>query len=227
MLKCQVCGNHEFVCNPVLWPDLIAKWQLSPGEVAYIDRQQGQCCKSCGSNLRSIAIAKAIVDSYGFSGTLEEFVRSEAAANLKVLEINEAGRLSPVLRVLPHHQLAAYPSYDMMKLAFDNNSWDLVLHSDTLEHVEEPVHALTECRRILKKNGRCIFTIPVIVDRISRSRAGLSASYHGFPDVDDKNCLVYTEFGMDFWKYVLKAGFQKFSIHVLDYPAAFAIEVSG
>lgn len=227
MLKCQVCGNHEFVFNPVLWSDLIRKWQLSPHEVAYIDRQQGQCCTSCGCNLRSIAIAKAIVDVYGFSGTLREFVRSKSATGLKVLEINEAGQLSPILKMLPGHQLAAYPAYDMMDLNSQDGTWDMILHSDTLEHVKDPVRALAECRRILKKNGKCIFTIPVVVDRLSRSRVGLSDSFHGFPGDNDKNYLVHTEFGMDFWKYVLQAGFEKCSIHVLNYPAAFAIEASA
>jgi len=227
MLKCEICGNNDFVFTKVLWDELISAWQLSPYEVEYIDHQQGQRCQSCGCNLRSIAIAKAIVDAYDFEGTLNEFVQSDSAAKLKVLEINEAGDLSSILKKIPGHQLITYPDYDMMHLSFPDNSWDLVIHSDTLEHVPDPMCALSQCRRILSEKGRCIFTIPIVVDRISRFRTGLSKSYHGIPTADDEDNLVHTEFGMDFWKYVIKAGFQKCTIHTLRYPTAFAIEASG
>jgi hypothetical protein len=60
------------------------------------------------------------------------------------------------------------------------------------------------------------FTVPVVVGRMSRSREGLPASFHG-PD------LVYTEFGLDVWNYVLKSGFDSVSINALDYPTALAI----
>lgn len=227
MLTCAVCGGNEFISHKVLWPELIDRWQLSPYEIEYIDRQQGQCCCVCGSNLRSIAIAKAIVDSYDYPGTLSEFVQSEYAVDLKVLEINEAGKLSRILKLIPNHQLAVYPLCDIMNMKYDDNTWDLVIHSDTLEHIEDPVLALSECRRILGPNGKCIFTVPIIIDRLSRSRAGLPESYHGSPSTSDKALLVHTEFGMDFWKYIFKAGFSRCHIHCLDYPAAFAIEASG
>jgi hypothetical protein len=34
---CPVCGGDRFANEPVLWPELIDQWQLSPDEVAYID----------------------------------------------------------------------------------------------------------------------------------------------------------------------------------------------
>src|SRR5208282_3830755 len=42
----------------------------------------------------------------------------------------------------------------------------LVIHSDTLEHVERPVRALEECRRVLAPGGRVCFTVPIIVGRL-------------------------------------------------------------
>jgi hypothetical protein len=38
---CPVCGGDRFVSESVLWPELIAQWELSPNEVAYINLQQG------------------------------------------------------------------------------------------------------------------------------------------------------------------------------------------
>jgi SAM-dependent methyltransferase len=223
-VRCHVCRGTHFGFNRVLWPELIAEWQLSEAEASYIDRQQGVFCASCGSNLRSMALAKAILESHGFPGCLLEFTASDPARSLRVLEINEAGSLSPVFARLPQHQLVTYPQVDMTRLPFGNGAFDLVVHSDTLEHVEFPVTALSECRRVLGDGGRCIFTAPIVVDRFTRSRAGLPASYHGAPATGRTDMLVCTEFGADIWKWVLQAGFDVVSMHCLEYPAGIAIE---
>ena len=55
-----------------------------------------------------------------------------------MLEINEAGTLHPILRMLPRHRLVSYPEVDMTRLPFADRSFDLVVHSDTLEHVPDP-----------------------------------------------------------------------------------------
>ncbi len=73
---CSVCGGTSFSLTPVLWEQLIKDWQLSRHEVEYVNRQQGLSCDVCGSNLRSIALAKAILDSYGATVTLREFVQT-------------------------------------------------------------------------------------------------------------------------------------------------------
>jgi hypothetical protein len=52
--------------------------------VAYIDRQQGLSCAGCGSNLRSMALAKAVMACYGYSALFNEFVRSDVAKKFGV-----------------------------------------------------------------------------------------------------------------------------------------------
>lgn len=49
---------------------------------------------------------------------------------------------------------------DAEHLAFDHDTFDVVLCSEVLEHLIEPQRALTEMRRILKKNGTLILTTP-------------------------------------------------------------------
>ena len=129
---CPVCGGQNFSYREVLWQELVSDWQLSAHEVDYINRQQGVFCVGCGNNLRSMALADAILFAYQFSGTLAKFVGTALAKSLKVLEINEAGGLSSVLNRLPNHQLVRYPEYDMTNLLFQSATFDLVLHSDTL-----------------------------------------------------------------------------------------------
>jgi SAM-dependent methyltransferase len=221
-LDCRCCGHDRFEHKSVLWSELIAEWSLAPYEVEYIERQQGTVCVACGSNLRSMALAVAIMQSLAFRGIFRDFVCGEAAAGLRILEINEAGGLTPFLREVPGHVLQAYPHIDMMDLPFGSESFDLVVHSDTLEHIANPIRGLSECRRVLKEGGFCAFTVPIVVDRLTRSREGLAASYHGSPTKPD-DCLVRTEYGADAWKHVLQAGFSECRIVGFEYPAAQAL----
>jgi len=222
--RCPVCGSKKFRNSKVLWPQLIEDWELNEEETAYVDRQQGLSCESCGNNLRSMVLAKAILSRLGETKPLKAVARRFRYRNLRILEINEAGNLTPLLKVFPRHQLVTYPESDMTKLDFSDETWDLVIHSETLEHVHEPLVGLKECRRILKKGGACIFTIPIIVERMTRSRKGLKDSYHGDPKIASPDYKVITEFGADAWTFVISTGFESCKIHVMDYPAGIAIE---
>lgn len=222
--QCAVCGGKVFTDYSVLWQELIDTWQLSSDEVDYVNRQQGHCCASCKNNLRSIALGHAITQSLGYPNTLVEMVESEVGKNIRLLEINETGNLSSILSKLPQHKLASFPSYDMTNLSLPSNSFDLVIHSDTLEHISNPVTALTECYRVLVEHGSCIFTVPIILDRLSKSRKGLPESFHGNSGQFDTDYIVHTEFGADVWKYCIEAGFRNVKIHCLEYPAALAVE---
>ena len=82
--SCQICGHSRFVHDDVLWPDLIQAWQLNPAEAAYIDVQQGTRCERCGANVRSQALARALVQVSGVSGTLESCLESVGVRDLRV-----------------------------------------------------------------------------------------------------------------------------------------------
>ncbi len=220
---CAVCGARTYACRPIIWDRLAREWQLSPRERASLDRQQGTACTGCGNNLRSIVLARAILAAMGAGGTLRDFAGSAAAAALRVLEINEAGLLSPVLRRMPGHVLAAYPAVDIHAMPYAPGSFDLVVHSDSLEHVGAPVHALSECRRMLRRGGALCFTVPTLIGRLTRSRAGLPKSYHGNPDETGEDYVVQTEFGADMWTYVIEAGFDSVTINTLAFPDAMAM----
>lgn len=220
---CAVCGAIEFSFNDVLWPSLISEWELSEEEAAYINRQQGMCCAQCGNNLRSIALADAIISSYRFSGVLIDFVKSEPAEVLDVLEVNEAGGLSSILSGFPRHKLIEFPEVDMMGLPLGDETYDVIVHSDTLEHIPDPVLALQECYRILKPGSVCIFTVPIIVGRQTRSRKGMVRSYHGSVSDTSMDLTVHYEFGSDVWEFVALAGFRSITAHIFEYPAAIAI----
>lgn len=220
---CSVCHGTDFSDNRVIWDSLCQEWQISDEERNYIDRQQGTCCTNCGSNLRSIVLASAILKYFRTSSSLREWAKGPKSLHLRFLELNGAGTLSPTLSLLPGHRAGNYPDVDMHALPYTDAHFDFVVHSDTLEHVNNPVHALGECRRVLKPGGVLAFTVPVIVGRPSRSRAGLTPSYHGNPGLSAPDFAVATEYGSDMWTHVIKAGFDNVTIHTLDYPSAIAM----
>ncbi len=217
---CPVCGvaaAREF--RTVLWESLIREWELSEDEVRSIDIREGESCGACGTHLRSMALTTALLGAVGFDGWLEHWVSSQPP--VRVLEINRAGDLTPWLSRLPNHLLVEFPEVDMHTLPFPDDHWDVVVHSDTLEHVEDPVLALAECRRVLRPAGSLCFTIPIVPRRMTRRRDGMSPSYHG--SEEDPAYLVVTEYGADFWPTVLDAGFGNLQL-VADYwPDAVAL----
>jgi SAM-dependent methyltransferase len=219
---CICCGSKELVAHKILWQALVQEWELSTYEREYIDRQQGLQCTRCKSNLRTMALALAISSCYGHNGTFVQFVEKFKGRRLRVLEVNEAGFLTQFLSKLPGHILGRYPELDMTKMAYGEGSFDLVVHSDTLEHVRRPVAALTECRRVLTPGGFCAFTIPVIVDRLTRSRAGLPLSYHGDANERAADLAVQTEYGSDAWRHLVYAGFRECRLFTPEFPAALA-----
>jgi ubiquinone/menaquinone biosynthesis C-methylase UbiE len=95
---------------------------------------------------------------------------------------------------------------DMQQLGFESEQFDLVVHSETLEHLHQYDRALAECLRVLKPGGAQIYTVPLIRSRSTRQRLRLDAtgkclsslppSYHGL----GSDYPVVWEFGGDFFK---------------------------
>lgn len=223
--SCPVCGGATFARQPILWPALIAEWNLGEDEVAYIDDQQGLRCAECGCNLRSMTLAAAILRAFGCDLLFSDFCRMSALAKqVRVLEINEAGKLTSFLKQLANYTFASFPEIDMQEMSqFADQRFDLLVHSDTLEHVADPVCALRECRRVLAPKGILAFTIPIVVNRLSRRRDDLPPSYHGNPEERGEDIKVVTEYGVDFWRQLFEAGFSDVTLHSLLYPASLAI----
>jgi len=68
-----------------------------------------------------------------------------------------------------------------------------------------------------------VFTIPLVVDRLTAGRAGMEPSYHNAPGEKDSGMQVHTEYGADAWKDVVLAGFAECRLVPLEYPSAIAL----
>ena len=228
MVICSICGGTSFKDNAVLWPALIAEWEIDQAETAYIDRQQGTQCTKCGANLRVIALGEAILFALRKKVVLKKMVKRSRSVfslgrKIRLLDLNGAATISDTLVRMPGYERHDYPQVDMQSMPFADDTFDIVIHSDTLEHVPDPVKALVECHRVLKPGGTLCFTIPIIVGRMTRSRTGMPPSYHGDVSQDGDDWRVHTEFGADAWLYLIKAGFDNIRINAVDSPSAHAL----
>ena len=223
-LICPVCKNDNFNQNTVITKRLSDEWNLSSLEENYINKQQGKFCTKCNSSLRSMTLANSILEYYKYDGCFKDFCQSKYKNKLNVLEVNEAGHLHIFLENFKNHQFAEYPNVDIQKLPYEDNIFDFIVHSDTLEHVEDSLLGLKECHRVLKSDGVLFYTIPIVYERMTKLRDGYSDSYHGSQNENQgEDWKVITEYGADFWVEIFDAGFNEICISKLDDKASFAI----
>ena len=167
---CSVCGGDaRFVRNSWMLPTELARaWPEG-----FVDRES-LLCSACGSSARVRGVADALVALYGTGGTsVADLVEEDAFRALRIAELNAIGRMHAVLGRLPNLTYAEYPEEDVMALSYADASFDLVLTSDTLEHVEDPMRGMREIRRVLRPGGCHVFTVPIKPDlATSRSRNG-------------------------------------------------------
>lgn len=64
------------------------------------------------------------------------------------------------LSLVPKELVKEKKLCDVCSLPYENNFFDLVIAFDVLEHVEDDVLAVSEIKRVLKKNGKFIITVP-------------------------------------------------------------------
>ena len=157
----QSCG--------VFHPALPRRW---PEKSRSSARLVGPSCAGGGSPRCSLAL-------YPSAGpparSLAEWVLRDEIRTLRVAEINIIDGVHSFLRKMPLYSgsdfvdpsgpAAAEPaahSEDLTRLSYADDSFDLVVTSESLEHVPDLHAALSEILRVLAPGGRHVFTVPVL-----------------------------------------------------------------
>jgi len=202
---CPICSQTEFRTRTVLSDDLSSTWELSELERRWLDDREGHLCAGCGASRRIRTLLWSLRNL--LSGSLD----------VRTLQINEVPGIESALSAgslvrtaFPHSRRSAAGSQreqtfaDMRHLPFASNTFDLIVHSDTIEHVLEWTRAIDEVYRVLRAGGLHVYSVPVLPWRKSRPRLArdtdgrlrhlLRPSYHGEGD----DYLVAWEFGGDF-----------------------------
>ena len=192
MLHCTSCGLFSRIRHAL---DLAARYVALREARIYLTEQ----ATSLYAWLRREGI-----DAYG-----SEFVRDPARKSA----------LERYIRTIARDPRASMNFEDVTRLSLADESRELVLSFDVLEHVPGYGAALREFHRILAPRGVLLFTVPFDTGRDDTLvRASLDSSgtivhhvdpeYHGDPAADS-GCLAFYTFGWNLLDEVRAAGFSK------------------
>jgi O-antigen biosynthesis protein len=222
---CIVCGRHSsFRFDPTIVTAQLKKaWGISDDLVEAFNRKESMFCDNCGSSLRIRRLATVLMQTFvEISGTscksVVELIQNKEFRQLKIAEINACGALHSYLKdhpnlsysecasnAKPGEMIEGIRCEDLQCLTYPDSYFDIILTSETLEHVPEPDRAWREIYRTLRNTGYHIFTIPIVPSQQStRTRAQLISgqrldllepAWHG--GWGQEGMFVYTDFGMD------------------------------
>ena len=235
--RCPICGRF----GPMLYRRRVIPrrleelWGLTPRLAEALARRESCDCAWCGGKLRARRLAEVLLQTYPVGApphparSVADWVRHPEARALRVAEINRIDGLHEVLRTLPHLAASDFSpgaapgataggmrSEDLTRLTYPDGAFDLVLTSETLEHVPDLGAALGEIRRVLVPGGRHLFTVPRLPDvattfaRASLGKGG-EVVHHATPICHpggDTGYPVFNEFGADCLDLFRRAGFE-------------------
>lgn len=208
---CFACGTtNKWIHTKIINDELADSWQLKSEERKGFDARESMFCPDCECSFRLRQLAECVSNLYG-GDSLKDLVAHNNFSSLQIAEINSCGKLHELLKGLPHLKYSEYGSKDkkirsesLESLSYEDSFFDLVLTSDTLEHVPDVHIALKEIHRVLKPGAKHVFTVPVIWNRKTKSRTNEQPSYHGAGEPD---YLVFSEFGHDIINNIKNCGF--------------------
>jgi SAM-dependent methyltransferase len=233
--RCAVCGRLRLLIyrRRVLTPRLAELWGLSTRQAEAFARKESLECTHCGAKLRGRRMAQVVLSLFPAGNppapSLAQWVLSPDVQHLRVAEINTIDGLHSFMSKLPCFSSSDYHdakgtaaldtstrSEDLTRLSYPDNSLDLILTSETLEHVPDLNAALREIHRVLLPGGRHVFTVPVLPTVEKTFSRSVVLPDGTIEDRAPRICHpggdwgypVFTEFGKDLPALLAQAGFE-------------------
>ena len=190
--KCYLCGNQTV---------------FSIRDDAVLLREA--TCRYCGASIRNSDTARTIVwKVLKRKASLVESIQE--LRQYKILSTSSRGNIHEILKCSANYSFGEYFDdvqigqnkngvlcIDLRNIPFANDTFDLIISEDVLEHVQDVRTAFAEINRVLKMGGHHIFTVPVHENRKTLDRTPLpNKVYHGDP-LRREGALVITDFGDD------------------------------
>jgi hypothetical protein len=208
---CCICGGEH-----LFKVDWILVYNGIPG---YRERL---ICDSCGLSARKRVVAGLVKAAFQDMNNRDLFCFEQKGKFYKTIKaingLNVIGSefLSDDLK--PGTIFNGFRHENATNLSFRDKSFDLIVSNDVFEHVPDISKALQECFRVLKDNGKLIFTVPFSWKTdISIQRAKiengklihiLDPHFHKDP-LRKEGALVFYDYGWDILDFIRNAGFKK------------------
>lgn len=175
-------------------------------------------CARCGSIPRERALMRVIETYFPHWRELVVHESSPGKRGTSKRLADECANYVPS-QYFPDRQggsrVGQYRCENLEQLSFEDESIDLHVSQDVMEHVFHPDKAFQEIARTLKPGGAHLFTVPTVNKlSASRLRARLGddgraehlqpPEYHGNP-VSDGGALVTVDWGFDICRYIFDA----------------------
>lgn len=147
-------------------------------------------------NFRDLAIHESSPGGGGASEYLQ--IECKGYSSSQYLPVVDFGSIEP---------LTGSRSESLEALTFADNTFDLFVTQDVMEHIFNPLQAFKEITRVLKPGGAHIFSVPIMNKSSPTQRWAalkpdgsvdfiMPAEYHGNP-VDNSGSLVTMHYGYD------------------------------
>lgn len=170
-------------------------------------------CLWCGSIPRQRAVMNVIKDKFPEYRELKMHESSPSGASFRQLRKEcknysfsyyyDNIRLGKIMENGASNQ-------NLENLTFENNSFDIFITQDVMEHVNNPEKAFAEISRVLRMGGVHIFTTPIYHFQKTRARIKINNGqvinvlpeiYHGSP-INKKGSLVTYDWGNDIAEFI-------------------------
>ncbi|MHB8447945.1 MAG: class I SAM-dependent methyltransferase [Rudaea sp.] len=183
--------------------------------------EHGTRCVRCGASAIHLSMGSAL-NTY-----VPDLARRDAyelsARGPLVAHLRRMARSLSVSEYKPEaNSRGGVRSEDVQGLTFADASFDLVTHTEVLEHVPDDARAFSELHRILRPGGIMLFTVPQhggerTVER-ARLRNGnvehlLAPAYHRDPLRGGTDILAYRDYGRDILERLRAADFETAEFH--------------
>jgi len=109
---------------------------------------------------------------------------------------------------------------DMQRLTYADASFDLITHTEILEHVPDDGAALAELHRVLRPGGIMLFTVPLFGEKTTERARMIEGVvehiehpiYHTDPIRGGAGILAFRDYGLDITERLASAGFHSVAI---------------
>lgn len=215
--------RHEGHC-PICEKEVV----FSAGNVWFRD---SLLCSSCGSIPRERALYKVIADCFPNYRELavHESSPSNRGASPKLkaecLRYTES-QFFPGVLLGDIDKKTGFRCENLEMLTFPDDSFDIFVTQDVMEHIFDCEKAFKEIARVLKPGGAHIFSVPLI-NKAKKSECWASRNesgeiiyhhepeYHGNP-VDAKGALVTMHWGYDIAGFIMDAAQTPTTVIMID-----------